>query len=149
MKPIDKIKELINKSNVQTGPETDKKILGDAMEYLEKLKQQKSAGTMSNIWRISTKDLVMKLAVAAAILITFGVGFFTGRWSKPVPPPHLLNITGYTSAARVNPATTKAENSFWQQKALAALQPRPYVQSHNTKVSLLDIYKQYLKEKKL
>ena len=37
MKPADKIKELINKSNVQTNSLTNNKILGDALEYLEKL----------------------------------------------------------------------------------------------------------------
>jgi len=43
MKPADKIKELISKSDVTTGPRTDKRILGDALEHLEKLKHKKSA----------------------------------------------------------------------------------------------------------
>ncbi len=41
MKPADKIKELISKSDVQTSSETDKRILGGALEHLEKLKQKK------------------------------------------------------------------------------------------------------------
>ena len=40
MKPADRIAELIKKSEVRTGSETDKRILVHALEYLEKLKQR-------------------------------------------------------------------------------------------------------------
>jgi hypothetical protein len=45
------------------------------------------------------------------------------------------------------PAANKTEDSFWRKKALAAMQPRPYQQTLTTKTSLLNTYKQYLKEK--
>ena len=117
-------------------------------QYLEKLKQQTSAGTRPNMWRIITKGRVTKLAVAAVILITFGIGFSIGRWSKPTQlAPPSLDVTRYTSAVPVYPTAPKAEDSFWRQKTLAAMQPRPYAQSQFDKISLLNTYKQYLKEK--
>jgi len=69
MKPEDKIRNLIDNSDVTTGPDTDKKVLGDALEYLEKLKQQQSAPSQPNIWRTIMKGKTAKLAAAAVILI--------------------------------------------------------------------------------
>ncbi|NQT01071.1 MAG: hypothetical protein HQ580_03535 [Planctomycetes bacterium] len=148
MNPADKIKELINESDVKTSSDADKRILVDALEHLEILKQKKPAATQPNIWRIIMKGGVTKLAVAAAILITFAIGFSIGRWSKPTRlAPHSLDVTGYTSAVPVYPTAPKVEDSFWRQKALAAMHPRPYAQTQTTKTSLLNTYKQYLKEK--
>ena len=81
MKPADKIKELIIKSDVQTEPETDKRILADALQHLKKLKQQKSAKVQPNMWRIIMKSNMTKLAAAAVIIIAtfFGINqFFRG-----------------------------------------------------------------------
>jgi outer membrane lipoprotein-sorting protein len=69
MKPADKIKELINKSDVTTDSEADKRILGEALEHLEKLKKKKLATTQPNIWRTIMKSRITKLAAAAAIVI--------------------------------------------------------------------------------
>ena len=80
MKPADKIKELINKSDVQTTSETDKRILGGALKHLEKLKQKKSAPNQPNIWRTIMKTRIPKLAAAAAIVIIVlgGITFWPG-----------------------------------------------------------------------
>jgi len=43
MKPEDKIKELINKSDAKTTTGVDKKILAGASEHLEKLRQKNLA----------------------------------------------------------------------------------------------------------
>lgn len=96
------------------------------------------------------KSPITKFAVAAAIFIIFGIGFSVGRWSKPtrLALPS-LDVTGYTSAVLVYPTAPKAEDSFWRQKALAAIQPRPYAYAQFTKTELLNAYKQYLKEKTL
>jgi len=45
MKPAKNIKKLIKRSDVATGSEVDKRILGGALDGLEKLKQTKSIGT--------------------------------------------------------------------------------------------------------
>jgi len=67
MKPADKIKELISKSDVQTTSETDKRILGGALDHLEKLKKKKAAATQPNVWRTIMKTRITKLAAAAAM----------------------------------------------------------------------------------
>ncbi len=80
MKPADKIKELISKSDVQTTSETDKRILGGALEHLEKLKQKNLTATQPNIWRIIMKNRIPKLAAAAVIIagILLGINFLGG-----------------------------------------------------------------------
>jgi len=88
MKPEDKIKKLINKSDVTTDSEADKRILGDALEHLEKLKQKKLATTRPNILRTIMKTRITKLAAAAAIAIIVlgGITFWpdsgpeNGKW---------------------------------------------------------------------
>jgi len=47
----------------------------------------------------------------------------------------------------VNLIEQKKENSFWQQKVLAAMKQKPFAQSSNF-TSQLNAYKQYLKEKR-
>jgi len=84
----DKIKELISKSDVRTSSETDKRILGGALEHLEKLKQKKLTATQPNIWRTIMKNRIPKLAAAAAIAIVVfgGITFWpsggsdNGKW---------------------------------------------------------------------
>ncbi|MBN2314376.1 MAG: hypothetical protein JXM79_10630 [Sedimentisphaerales bacterium] len=71
MKPEERIKGLINESDVVTGPESDERILGDALEHLEKLKKPGRAGTQRNIW-----STIGKLAAAAMIVIAALVGIY-------------------------------------------------------------------------
>jgi hypothetical protein len=74
MKPENKIQELINESDAKTAAEVDNRILGDASEHLEKLKQRKSALSRSSIWRIVMKSPITKLATAAVIIIACVIG---------------------------------------------------------------------------
>ena len=83
MKPADRIKRLINKSSVTTSGEADKKILGDAMEHLEKSRQLKSANGQPNTWRVIFNRPTVRLAAAAVVLIA--AGFAAGRLSSPRP----------------------------------------------------------------
>jgi outer membrane lipoprotein-sorting protein len=69
MKPAEDIRELISKSDATTGPDTDQRILGDALEHLGQLKQHQSAPGGPSIWRITMKSRIAKLAAAAAIVI--------------------------------------------------------------------------------
>jgi len=69
MNPADKIKRLIKKSEVSTNSETDKRILGDALEHLAKLKQKKLAETRPNIGRIIMKNPLTKVAIASVLAI--------------------------------------------------------------------------------
>jgi hypothetical protein len=151
MKPTDNINRLIKKLQLKASAELDRKVNDDISAALAETRNKESAITqpnISNIWRSITEVGALKLAVAAAIFIAFGIGFSIGRWSKPTRlAPHSLDVTGYPSAILVHSTTLKTEDGFWRQKALAAMQPRPYAQIQTTKTSLLNAYKQYLKEK--
>ncbi len=73
MQPQDKLKSLIEKSCIDTTPETNDRILGDALQMLDERKQS------ARILCVRTA----RLAIAAAILIA--VGFFAARLTAPAP----------------------------------------------------------------
>ncbi|MHC4105524.1 MAG: hypothetical protein ACYSR9_11325, partial [Planctomycetota bacterium] len=79
MKPEDKIKELINKSDVTTSSDADERILADALEHLEKLKQKNSIVERLNIWRTIMKSPITKLTAAAVIIIACVIGLSIWR----------------------------------------------------------------------
>jgi len=83
----------------------------------------------------------LRLLAAAAVI---AVAFVAGRLSNPTPS---INSVTYTPAISVNLIEQKKENSFWQQKVLAAMKQKPFAQSSNF-TSQLNAYKQYLKEKR-
>ena len=89
-----------------------------------------------------------RTAVAAVILFTFAVGLSVGRWSKP-PQTQLssLDLSAYASSLMTHPTARQDKDSFWRQKTLAAMQPRPYTQTQFSQTTSLNSYKQYLKEK--
>ncbi len=148
MRLANDIHKIIKKLQLKAGAELDERVHNDISQTLVKLQKIKPARIEQNIRRRFTKGWGAKLAVAAAILIAFGIGFSTGRWSKPAPlAPYSVDVTDYTSVVSMYPNTIKAEDSFWRQKALAAMQPKPYAQTQNIKTNLIDAYKQYLKEK--
>jgi hypothetical protein len=91
MKPADEIKRLINKSDVTTSSKTDKRILGEALEHLEKLKQQRSAGTRPDIWRTIMKSSITKIAAAAVIVIAAVLGI--NLWNRSMPAAYALEQT--------------------------------------------------------
>jgi hypothetical protein len=87
----------------------------------------------------------LQLLAAAAVMILV---FAAGRWSKPLPPTSPLpEVASYAQPVSAYPAVDKNPESFWRQKALAAMQPRPCSQDELSQTALLNIYKQYLKEK--
>ncbi len=148
MRPEDDIHKMIKKIHLKASAELDRRVHDDISQTLVKTEKTELAHAEPNIRRSTTKGGAVKFAIAAAILIAFGIGFFTGRRSNPArPAPHSLDVTGYISVVPVYPAAPKAEDSFWRRKALAAMQPKPYVQNQINKTNLIDAYKQYLKEK--
>jgi hypothetical protein len=87
----------------------------------------------------------LRLIATAAVIIFM---FTAGRWSKSIPQASPSpEVAVYTKPISTYPAVDKNTESFWQQKALAAMQPRPYAQTMTLKTELLNAYKQYLKEK--
>jgi len=69
MNSAEKIKKLINKSEIQISSQMDKRILGDAFERMDELRQDRQAGTGVNIWRIIMKTKITKIAAAAVIIV--------------------------------------------------------------------------------
>jgi hypothetical protein len=87
----------------------------------------------------------VRLLAAAAVMILV---FAAGRWSKPPQTQlSLLNLPGYASPMLTHPTDQENKNSFWQQKTVAAMKPRPSSQTGFTYTEMLNNYKQYLKEK--
>ena len=87
----------------------------------------------------------VRLMAAAAVIILV---FAAGRWSKSIPQASPSpEIAVYTQINLNISGCRKNPESFWQQKALAAMQPRPYAQTQFDQNRLLNAYKQYLKEK--
>lgn len=108
MKSEDKVRNLINKSKVETSHETDMRILGNAMEHMDKLRQERVTGTRPNIWRNIMKSPITKLAAAAVIIIAVLVGInqfggstnnagiaFAGTLEKMKRMPWIHGITVY------------------------------------------------------
>lgn len=80
MKTVDEITRLIRQVDVETTAETDNRILGDALEHLEELKQKHSADTGRKKWRIIMKSPITRLAAAAVLIVAAlaGVHFLDG-----------------------------------------------------------------------
>jgi hypothetical protein len=74
MKSEDKVRKLIDKSKVETSPETDMRILGNAMEHMDKLRQERVAGARPDIWRNIMNRPITKLAAAAVIILVVMIG---------------------------------------------------------------------------
>lgn len=70
MKAVDKLKTLIGKLDVQTGPEVDERILGGALEHLDELQRAKR----SPLGRIALRSLLLRYAIAALLLVAALIG---------------------------------------------------------------------------
>ncbi|MHC4742536.1 MAG: LolA family protein [Planctomycetota bacterium] len=69
MKTADKIARLIRQADIEIAVETDNRILGDALEHLEKSRGKHSADIGREKWRIIMKSPITKLAAAAVVII--------------------------------------------------------------------------------
>ena len=69
MKPEDRIKDLIHKSDINTDPRTDERILGDAREYLERRKVDAFSGMSPGIWETVKRSAKGRYAAAAVIVV--------------------------------------------------------------------------------
>ncbi len=70
----DKVKALINEAKIETGSGSDERTLADALSELEKLRQKRLTRSQQNIWRIIMKNPIVKLAVAAAVVVAALIG---------------------------------------------------------------------------
>ena len=127
----EKIKQILNKIGQTEVP-------SEAVRIAEQTSQRVTAAFNLPQPRFLTP---LRLFAAAAVIL---LAFALGRWSKPASPPE---VAAYNPTYSINTAIDKNTESFWRQKMLAAMQPRPYAQTSFDKAGLLNDYKQYLKEK--
>jgi hypothetical protein len=69
MNPEQRMTELVNESKIVIGSETDKRILGDALDYVGQLEQKQSTDGQPNMWRTIMKSRKTKLTAAAAVVV--------------------------------------------------------------------------------
>jgi len=95
MRPAENIDKLIKKLHVKASAELDKRVHSEISKALAESKETKSAKDESNIWRTIMKSRIMKLAVAAVIIIAVlaGINQFGGSidgasvaWADVVKP---------------------------------------------------------------
>jgi len=81
MNSADKIKRLFNNAELSVDPNTDEKMFDDVLQARQTVTKKVSA--MPEIWRITMKNPVIKLAVAAVVIIACVIGFslWTGTGS--------------------------------------------------------------------
>jgi hypothetical protein len=82
MKPADYISRLTQESDVSVNSEADKRILGDALEHLERVRQTKPTETRLDIWRIVMKSKITTFSAAAAAMVVVGILFLFGGGQK-------------------------------------------------------------------
>ena len=141
----EKIKQILNKIGQSNVPPNVAQIAEQT--------SQKFAATLNILQaqRPQRTRLVIGLrllAAAAVIVFVFAIGLSVGQRSTPSQTQlSLMDLAGYASPMPTHPTVQQAKDSFWRQKALAAMQPRPYAQMRFDKKGLPFGYNQYLKEK--
>jgi len=69
MRPAENIEKQIKKLRYETGAETHKKVFGNVLKAMDKYEQQKSGAKAPDMWSIIMKNSIIKLAVAAVIIL--------------------------------------------------------------------------------
>jgi hypothetical protein len=122
MKPADKIKELINKSDVAASPGADQRILAGALKHLDKLKRNKLAPNQPNIRRITMKSPITKIVAAAVIVVAvlICINQFSGSatsvvWAEVARKVQASRGVIFRSTEEIVPDTYDQENDFSMQ----------------------------------
>ncbi|MCK5565104.1 MAG: hypothetical protein KAJ07_07635 [Planctomycetes bacterium] len=89
MKPAEYIKNLFKKAEITVSPDTDSRILTDALNALEASDDNRPT---ENIWSTIMKSKMTKLAAAAMIIVAIGISFIaidrsaTPAWADIIQP---------------------------------------------------------------
>ncbi len=89
MRPADNIERLIKKLHDTTSAEMDERVLGDVLRALDESKKT-SALTWPNVRRITMKNPLAKLAIAAAVIIIGALAFI--MWTGTGPGIALADV---------------------------------------------------------
>jgi hypothetical protein len=89
---------------------------------------------------------------AALVVVSVGIGVTVGRWSRPqVPAPDFSAVQAQPSGSTESwrRVLSNRRQGFWQSKALALLQTKPYPTAgpHDPQANLWEMYKQSRKER--
>jgi outer membrane lipoprotein-sorting protein len=76
MRPADNIEKLIKQLRYTTSDETHDRVFGNVMQSLDQRKEHTSGVTTPDLWRTIMNKKMIKLAIAATILIAAFIGFF-------------------------------------------------------------------------
>jgi len=117
MKTADSLRKLIHNSIVETSVQTDQRILKDALERLQKVRQDRLAGARPNVWRLIMKTPITKLATAAIVAIACLIGLSLWRGTES-------GIALADVLARIE--QVKAVRSQWSEKATGEDPNEPY-----------------------
>ena len=82
MKTADSLRKLIHNSIVETSVQTDQRILKDALDRLEKVRQDRLAAAWPNIGSIIMRSPITKLATAAIVAIACLIGLSLWRGTE-------------------------------------------------------------------
>jgi len=75
MRPAESIEKLIKGLRYTTSDETHDRVLGNVLQALDQRQEHISGVTTSDLWRTIMNKKIIKLAIAAAILVAVFIGF--------------------------------------------------------------------------
>jgi len=145
MRPADNINQLIKKLQLKASADLDKRVHNEITNAPAKSKEKESAVTQPNIWRIIMKNPMIKLAAAAAIIITvlIGIHYLGGSidgasvaWSQVIE--QLSSHTKYKCRQRVV-REQGPEFPMMQVYHLNLQQRRQEVEDENGTIHIIDM----------
>ncbi len=84
MKPADEIRRLIREAQITSGPQADERMLGDALDLLDKRRAGETIRPHPALWRRIMSNRIARLATAAVILVALLVAVhFLGNPLSP------------------------------------------------------------------
>jgi len=125
MKPEEKIRELIRKSDVTVGSETDEKILGNALEHLGQIGLPAVPETWPSVWRTIMKSPLTKLAAAAVVVIACGIGL--SLWRTTGSGIALADVLARVEQVKAYRFTRSMY--FWREKVTGKDPNKPYMRA--------------------
>ena len=89
MNSADKIKRLFEKAELSVDPDADEKVFQDIFQAQQKITKKVSA--MPGIWRITMKNPILKIAVAAVVIIACFTGLTIFNKTSSIALADVLN----------------------------------------------------------
>jgi len=102
MKSVDDLKTFFKDATINTNPAGDKAVLADALGVAGLASARRSVSGGSRIWRLTMKNPVTKLAVAAVVVVAAVLGIYMLGGSQPAFADVVRPIlTAHTAAYKI------------------------------------------------